>query len=646
MNHPLLRIVLLSLVVVGSLYAQSDDDAALPTTELPENSNEQAEGNAGDWRGPSTFIRSHWVRLTNDGRLVGTIKTVDPESGMTFGAEELDVEVYRKGERLGQGKTDQDGTFEIRDLEPGVYSLVARGRTGFLAYGLQLLPSLAEARKDKIKFMQAPRAKEAVEITSAAVPPTFRQLKKILKKEFPSMQASIVEEEKYKPILEEAVANNEPGSNEPEGAEIVRGNKELSKNPTDPNKTLGSTSTQVHPVMLSPKNIMYGRLCGIEGNTGRPKKVRDTTVYIIRDDRLVTSAKVDENGFFKVYLRRPDVYSIIAAGRGGFGALSFRAVKPSAQMNDDARHRARKNPIRFVKAQQDDLLNLLDEREQEPVAADPTEQGELSVEDLLGELDSPAGDQATDDVMQDPINNERDPIANGDAGDNNAVEGLNAEPFAPNPLGLADEVIDGDLPDENLTPGDMQPTFDNFGNATSAPLCLSVIDDPQAIVQAFRPFVPAAQPMPLAGDGGAVGQGYVGGPFAPAPVGPSFAGTPAVMGGPVGPAAFAGAPAPIQPATAFNGGAVSSYYPSTPLTGSFVNGGGGGGGFAVGGGRLGGLLGVTGLAAGITSVAVRSSNRGGMFEPSDPLVSPFRPAVTPDPDPVEEMIEGEFFEGE
>jgi hypothetical protein len=35
-----------------------------------------------------------------------------------------------------------------------------------------------------------------------------------------------------------------------------------------------------------------------------------------------------------------------------------------------------------------------------------------------------------------------------------------------------------------------------------------------------------------------------------------------------------------------------------------------------------------------------------MFEPSDPLVSPFRPAVTPDPDPVEEMIEGEFFEGE
>ncbi len=296
--------------------------------QLPENTNEDAEGSVGDWKDPAEFVRSHWVRMTAAGELVGRIQTIDPDSGRAVGSESLTIELYQKGKRVGDAQTGSDGSFTIGGLQPGVYALIARGDTGFLAYGLQLLPSLDQAGLDSvIRLVQAPIAKPVLEIQSAAIPPTFRQLKTILEENYSKMRSFYVPEEAYRPFLASAAKQKESGWDQQEGPDALRGTKQLATSDTDPGKTVGATSVYLHPVVLSDDGTMYGRLYGIDAVTGRPRNVKKTTVYIIRNDKLITSTEVDEKGYFRASIPRPSVYALVAAGEDGFGALSFRAIQ-------------------------------------------------------------------------------------------------------------------------------------------------------------------------------------------------------------------------------------------------------------------------------------------------------------------------------
>lgn len=323
---------LLSLAVCSDIWAQPAASSASATEDrplqLPENTNSAAEGKVGDWKDPAEFVRSHWVRLTAAGELKGQVQTIDPETGEAKGTESLTVELYQEGQRKGQATTGADGSFTIGGLQPGVYAMIARGENGFLAYGLQLLPSLDRAKLDAVtRLVQAPIAKPVLEIRSAAVPPTFRQIKAILEENYSKMRSFYVPEEAYKSFLATATEKKLPGSESEEGPDVYRGQRELAKAETDPNKTVGATSVYLHPVLLSDQNVMYGRLYGVDAATGRPRNVEKTKIYVIRNDRLVTSTEVDNQGYFRVVLRRPAVYALVAAGEDGFGAISFRAIK-------------------------------------------------------------------------------------------------------------------------------------------------------------------------------------------------------------------------------------------------------------------------------------------------------------------------------
>ena len=315
----------------------------------PNNNRPSDDGEAGDWRDPAEFIRAHWVRLTPNRQLVGQIQTVADNDRLTRPVD-MTVEIYRDGQSKGKANV-VDGRFTLvgtdpGGLTPGVYSMIARGDDGFLAYGLQLLPPLEadnplgmRAVDKATQLVQAIEARGMLEIRSTAVPPTFKQLKRILEQNYPKMRQKFVPETAFQPFLEEAIANEEPGFDEETGPHSMRGTEELSSDETPGDDTVGATTITMQPVFLDENNRMLGRLYGIDAKTGRPQKVNKTTVFVLKNDRQITTAEVDERGFFSLSLRRPDIYSLVAAGEDGFGAVSFRAVGIDEQDREARRYR-------------------------------------------------------------------------------------------------------------------------------------------------------------------------------------------------------------------------------------------------------------------------------------------------------------------
>ncbi|MEM7314508.1 MAG: hypothetical protein AAF497_15280, partial [Planctomycetota bacterium] len=378
-------------------------------------------------------------------------------------------------------------------------------------------------------------------------------------------------------------------------------------------------------------------IIGVRSRLDGSERQRPKPTLAGRDDRIhIRSPQVDFEESVLIDFGT-GYQTVVAAGKGGFGALSFRAVKSGANANDDARNK-RPDPFRFVSAPQDDLLDLLDDQEPTPPTTDgpADDSADLpdSVEGLLDDVG--ASDEVTPNVPAPDLASPDPPAVLDDPAD----AGFGDDP----PAGL--DMLDDEPPaealaeEEDLDAAGLQPSFDNFGNPLSAPFCMAIMDDPDVIVQAFRPFVPRAQPQPLAAGAG-FGGDFIGGAFAPMPVGPTFGGSPAVMGGNALPAPVA--QTAIQTSTGLGG----SYYGTPTYSGGFSSVGGGGASIGTGGGTIGSFLGFAGLTAGVTSVAIRASNRGGMFEPRDPLVSPFSPA---DPPPMMEVDppiidEDEFDEG-
>ncbi len=325
------QILLIAVCLAGTALAQSNP-ASDPSVDLPEPSTSPELRRPSGWAGRSKFIRSHWIRLTPDGSLTGQISLLDSE-GRLDGVDKLDVTIFRKGEKMAEARTDEEGKFVIEDLDPGVYALIAKGDSGFVAYGLHVLGSDEVAAFDHIHFVQALEVGETLSISTAAVPPTFEQLRGILSENFQRIRSNFVPPGEYAALLNEAKDAKAPGSDEPEGAEILRGTEELQKNPTSPDSTRAATSVSVHDVVLEPARkgwVMRGRLYGIDPDTGRSVEIEagGTQVTLIQNDKRIAVSTVRAEGEFDFYGIDEGVYSLVAIGDGGFGAVAFRAVRP------------------------------------------------------------------------------------------------------------------------------------------------------------------------------------------------------------------------------------------------------------------------------------------------------------------------------
>lgn len=309
---------------------------------VPSANPDKAKGNPSHWLGRNKFIRSHWVRLGPSGELKGKLKLLKAD-GSAEGLNSLKVAIYRRGEKIKEVQTNPDGSFLVEQMTSGVYALIARGPGGFAAYGLHVLEADEDGnlsfrtKNSHIHFAQDVAIRETLEISTAAVPPTFNQLKTILRRDFPQIQSHFVPREAYQELLRDpnvAIAPKPELADEERKADpcAVNGEyrrlAELIPNGTKDSKTEAATSLEVHDVKLEADGLLRGRLYGIDPDWGGSVEIEagSTTVTLIQNDTRIDSTPVKAEGEFDFYGLEPGVYSLIAIGKGGFGAISFRAV--------------------------------------------------------------------------------------------------------------------------------------------------------------------------------------------------------------------------------------------------------------------------------------------------------------------------------
>ncbi len=327
-----------------------------PELDLPESKKPPVPGSPGDW-GEATsgderiseLIRAHWVSLTADGRLLGRISTINEQTLQLIPTPGLSVRFLQEGTVRAETQTDEQGRFEALNLDPGVYTVTATGPGGLLAYTLNILGfEEAEQRRqsmlsgDWIQLAQLEGVEATLEIDAAAVPPTFHTVKSIAQEYYPQMAQQTVELPGYDRVIQDDVRDRVPGANDPSGPARRRGIQELQQALPEARP---ATSIRQHRVELTPGGVMLGRLHSIDQFSGRPKMVEDVNVFLIQDDRLVDQVRVDKYGTFEIPGLVPGVYSLVAAGEDGFGAVGFQLARAQ---EDDQAWRPRRDEFRLV----------------------------------------------------------------------------------------------------------------------------------------------------------------------------------------------------------------------------------------------------------------------------------------------------------
>lgn len=262
----------------------------------------------------SDTLRAHWITTNEDGNLDGRISAIEPSQSSTVPIEKLDVALMKKGEKVHKAVTDNDGKFILKDVAPGVYTLLAAGRNGFLAYGVQVLPkregidilddntSIDSKKREHdyyVSHFNSPQdsvVDENFQIDAAAVPPEFKTLQRI----------------------SQSYLSNTPafsGASDQDDAKAV-------------GKATNIRRGFEYP--LDADNGFEGRIQPIATDDGQAAKLSDMNVFLIRNDFEEYRVSVEENGKFKIEDVDPGVYSLVAAGKDGFAALSVNLVPANA----------------------------------------------------------------------------------------------------------------------------------------------------------------------------------------------------------------------------------------------------------------------------------------------------------------------------
>ena len=302
-------------------------------------------------------LRAHWITPDADGNIEGRISDLDTETAEASPIGFLTVTLMQKGREVNKSKTDRDGRFILEEVKAGVYTLLAFGETGFLAYGVHVLPRLEELDLEddvldsdegeleldegeleldegvdlnvrnsdrtplSVKQRQAWYVShfdlpvdaviaEELQIDAAAVPPEFSSLEKISRNYLSASSAF-----------------------------SILADKGDLKGIGKANLTSGGFQFP-----LSPAGHFNGRLQPIATEDGRPAKLSDMNLFLIQDDVEILRVAAEENGDFRMEDIEPGVYSLIAAGEDGFAALSLELVTADEEDEENAGPRQPNEP--------------------------------------------------------------------------------------------------------------------------------------------------------------------------------------------------------------------------------------------------------------------------------------------------------------
>jgi hypothetical protein len=220
-------------------------------------------------------------------------------------------------------------------LPPGVYSLIGVGESGFLAFALTVLPPAKSSQRAANAVTvgllqdQSPSVQPVLDVV--AYTPPFETLRDIIMRYYPEMELPVVNEQAYRQQLgetpEPASYARSAGIQDAVGAEGRLRDLLEAMQP--------ATSIKAHKITILPNGILRGRLMGVDPITGRPVRLRDQNVFLIRDNQVIARSVIDADGVFQMQDVQPGVYSWVACGRAGLAALGVNLVTAQQQAKVD-----------------------------------------------------------------------------------------------------------------------------------------------------------------------------------------------------------------------------------------------------------------------------------------------------------------------
>lgn len=138
MRHCFIAVLLLTTACVEFAAAQA------PT----RNANLSAAVNAADAKADTVadvyeaskdvWYEKHEMALTTDGSVPGNLRVFDSSGALVPARVKLFF--IQEGQVVSQTLPNEQGDFQLSGLQPGVYSVVAAGQSGFGAIGVRILP--------------------------------------------------------------------------------------------------------------------------------------------------------------------------------------------------------------------------------------------------------------------------------------------------------------------------------------------------------------------------------------------------------------------------------------------------------------------------------------------------------------------------
>jgi hypothetical protein len=294
---------------------------------LPHRAPDSQFGLLGDWRHNADVdyrspdgLRAHWVSLSASGHLAGRINVFSSQ-GELVPAQRVNLAFSQSGRVVARAVSGDGGRFEIRDVVPGVYAVVASGQNGFAACSLIVLPP-SRPRTDRSlgaseSLDERDGLGEEVQLEMAAVGPTYRTIQDLLATYYPRMKDFRFGPEVYDQ-LQDGLNREAPQ---------YFGFRELREAPTS---SPAASTVRTRPVTLAPDGMLRGRVVGMDPLSGRPRRIRHMDVFIIHHDRIMARASVDNRGSFQIRGLSSGAHGLVAAGPDGFGAMAFELVEAEA----------------------------------------------------------------------------------------------------------------------------------------------------------------------------------------------------------------------------------------------------------------------------------------------------------------------------
>ena len=223
----------------------------------------------------NTLQQREWVSLNADGALTGKVNAFGTDSEL-MGRSNVTVWLSLEGKQVAQTTTDSSGGFTFNKVEPGTYALVVKSDDVFSTYALHVLSNGEHLRSTLSIYAATLNPKRADELIAETWVPTENK-----------------SDNYYRSFQEDPIAATRKFNDS-------------------------------HRVRLQG-NDLVGRVSR-PGWSFAEQDLSGTVAQVLKAGKVVGTAAVGKDGYFKVSNVAPGIYDLFVGGDDGVAVVGFQAV--------------------------------------------------------------------------------------------------------------------------------------------------------------------------------------------------------------------------------------------------------------------------------------------------------------------------------